>query len=94
MAARIEVIFVKKQDSDNPNERIITIGGVNNNDTRWRLTQDQAIRGIEDGLYSFYVDEDGQAIDVVVGVHDGKKYLKAGTNGTGKDHLLELPEIP
>ena len=52
MASRHEVKCVNKTDRQNPHERIKAIGGVNPNGTNWKLSQEDAIRDIEAGMWS------------------------------------------
>ena len=78
----------------NPHERISHIGGVNENGTRWKLSDDEAIKAIEDRKYDFYVFVNGRSVNVVIATHSGRKYLKTETDGYGPDNLLSLPECP
>jgi hypothetical protein len=90
-----QVLCVNKSDRVNPYERIAYIGGVNANGQRWRITQDEAIEGIESGKWHFYVRVAYRDLKVIVAVSpDGRKYLKAETDGYQPDNLLRLPECP
>ncbi len=53
MADRHQVLCVNKSDRPNPHERITHIGGKNGDSTRWSLTQQDAIGGIESGKWAF-----------------------------------------
>lgn len=96
MAHRITCITTN--DRDNPYERITHVGGiagVSDAGGAWKVTLEEAIRGIESGQWSFYVKEDGRAVDVFVEVGpDGGKYLKTEADGAEPDTLLGLPECP
>ena len=92
MPARVQVYNINKQEHDDPHERIMHIGGFDRNGKRWKLSQAQALEFIENGTCSFYVTAGDKIIDVVIGVHNGNKYLTTAQDGTGKDSLLELPE--
>lgn len=92
MATRIECI--NKDDHYSSHERIHNIGGVNADGTRWNLPLDDAIRGIEDGTWSFYVQAGGRSVNVIVAEHNGHKYLKTESDGYSPDNLLSLPECP
>ena len=94
MSQRVQVSCINKSDRNNPHERILNIGGINNNNVPWKMAQPQAIGYIEKGTYSFFVKAGGKTTDVVIGVHKGNKYLKTNPDATGKDNLLELPECP
>lgn len=93
MASQHQVLCVKKNDRPNPHERITHIGGRNQNGTSWRLTQEEAIKGIEEGKWAFYVSRGGQAVNVIVAVSRyGNKYLKTSSDGEQPNNLLSLPE--
>ena len=91
----IEVKCINKSDRDNPHERIINIGGVNSDGTRWKITQQRAIDGIESGKWQFYVSVNRQRVNVIVAVSRyGNKYLKTEADGEQPNNLLSLPECP
>lgn len=90
-----EILCVNKTDRFNPHERISHVGGLNADRTRWWLTQEAAIAGIESGQYAFYVARGGRTVRVVVAVSRfGHKYLKTEADGEQPDNLLSLPECP
>lgn len=92
MANRVEIKCINKNDRMNPHERIINVGGYT--DRRWKITSDDAISYIERGEWSFYVSQGGRTVDVVVALHNGRKYLKTVADGATPDNLLSLPECP
>jgi hypothetical protein len=92
MAIRVEC--VNKTDRYDPHERIQYIGGRNADGTRWKLSQEDAIAGIESGKWDFYVNVAGQAVSVIVATRLGRKYLKTVADGEQPNNLLSLPECP
>ena len=82
---------INKTDRTNAHERIRSIGSAN----RWKLSLSDAIAGIEQGKWSFYVSMNGRSVSVVIAKSaDGRKYLKTLTYGEQPDNLLSLPECP
>jgi hypothetical protein len=95
MAALVQVTCITKRgDHYDPHERIQGIGGTNPDGERWWLAEDRAIKGIEDSEWSFYTYVNGVRADVIVAVHNGRKYLKTTADGYRPDNLLSLPECP
>jgi hypothetical protein len=90
-----QITCVNKTDRFNPHERIRYVGGLNPGGTRWKLTQEAAIEGIENGKWRFYVAVQGRSVWVVVEISQyGNKYLKTESDGVQPDNLLSLPECP
>lgn len=95
MTASYQVKCINKSDRYNPYERITHIGGTNSDGTRWKVTQERAIAGIESGEWSFYVSAGGSTVWVVVATSaSGHKYLKTQNDGEQPNNLLSLPECP
>lgn len=92
MATRHRVTCINKTDRNSAHDRISHIGGRNDDGTAWKLTQQKAIEGIEDGTWSFYVMRGGAQVDVIVATREGRKYLKTRNDGEQPNNLLELPE--
>jgi hypothetical protein len=94
MADLIQIQCIQKSDRQNPHERILSIGGFHNGQL-WKLTQAQAIAGIDSGKWSFYVSVAGRTVAVVVAVSRfGNRYLKTEADGEQPNNLLSLPECP
>jgi hypothetical protein len=51
MASPHQVRYINKSDRFNPHERILNIGGKNGYSSRWKLSQQAAINGIENPLF-------------------------------------------
>lgn len=73
---------------------ISRIGGWNSDASRWQLSLDDAIAGIEQGKWSFYTLVNGQRMPVVIGQEpDGTKILKGESDGEQPTVLLGLPPL-
>lgn len=95
MATSHEIKCINKQERENIHERIINIGGTNNDSTRWKISQQKAIKGIEDKEWEFYVGQGFKKVKVIVAVSAaGYKYLKTENDSTTSNNLLSLPECP
>ena len=95
MSSVHEVQCINKGDRYNPHERILFIGGLNYDSTRWKIGQQEAIKGIEEGKWSFYVVKDYKRVNVIVATSaHGNKYLKTEADGEHPNNLLSLPECP
>ncbi|HEX8171867.1 MAG TPA: DUF3892 domain-containing protein [Thermoanaerobaculia bacterium] len=93
MATRHPITCIVRGDGVAPHERIVSVGGIDPEGYRWRLSQREVIAGIESGKWSFHVAgaETNVRIVVAVGI-GGEKYLKGEIDGEQPDSLLRLPE--
>jgi hypothetical protein len=95
MASSVQITCINKSDRFNPYERIISIGGINPDGKNWKLTQQEAIEGIENGKWNFYVSVGGKSVWVIVATSaQGNKYLKTENDGEQPNNLLSLKECP
>jgi hypothetical protein len=96
MAQQVKVSCINKTDRFNPHERIRKIGGVNDDGSRWKLSQEDAIAGILERKWEFFVERPtGHRVLVIVAqTATGHKYLKTTADGEQPNNLLSLPECP
>ena len=93
MPDRQEVLCINKTTRMDPHDRITHIGGHNGDATAWKITQQDAIAGIESSKWLFYVSRGGRTVDVIVSMSRfGHKYLKTVNDGEQPDNLLSQPE--
>lgn len=86
--------ITKRGNHYSAHERISFIGGVNVDNSQWKLSEDEAIISIENEKYEFFVSVNGRTVDVIVAMHNGKKYLKSTGDSYSPDNLLSLQECP
>lgn len=89
----LQIKCINKTDRYNPHERIQNVGGIEGGQ-RWKMTEQQAIAGIESQQFAFFVEVSGSRVAVIVAHHNGNKYLKTTADGEHPNNLLSLPECP
>lgn len=95
MATSREIKCINKSDRTDIHERITNIGGINYDGTRWKLSQMEAISGIESGKWNFYVNKPSGKVNVIVSTSAaGNKYLKTEADDSQTNNLLSLPDCP
>lgn len=89
MAMRVQISCIEKADRYSPYDRIQFVGGFHNG-SKWKLSLNAAIAGVENGEYSFYTNVNGHTRNVVVATRNGIKYLKTEADNDTPDNLLSL----
>jgi Protein of unknown function (DUF3892) len=95
MTQSVQISCINKTDRYNAHERIRFVGGLNANGTRWKLSQQDAISGVTDNKWKFYVSVSGVSVWVVIAKSaSGNLYLKTENDGEQPNNLLSIPECP
>jgi hypothetical protein len=90
----IEIKCICKADRKNPHEKIEFIGGIKPDGKPWKLTERQAIDGIKQGKYEFYVkNQSGKSVNVIVIDNNRTEYLKTSPDDELMNNLLSLPNV-
>jgi len=93
MTMRVEIQWIIKHGGNlNPHERIQTVGGFHGG-KEWRRSEEDAIAGIKDGKYEFFVNHGGRQVNVKVAYHGLRAHLKTVTDYYLWDNPLALPNL-
>jgi hypothetical protein len=91
---RLQVMCINRRPNRvDPHGHIYAIGGVDGG-VRWKHSEEDAIRFIEQGLIDYFVNVNNRPVAVHVAVHLGHKYLKTVADSYTPNNLLSLPECP
>lgn len=85
---------INKGHGRHPHERILHVGGINEDGSRWKQSQQQTIKEIEDGTWEYYSQVTWRRDKVVVATYMGMKYIKGSEDDIYPNTLLSLPECP
>ncbi len=86
---RYQVTCINKRGGHyDPHERI----EYNGHQSNWKISEDSAIQRIEGALDSFYTLVNNRQAEIIVAVHNGRKYLKTDADGYAPNNLLAQPE--
>lgn len=94
MATNVQIKCIHKSNRASAHERITHVGGTNQDGSHWKLTQEQAIQGLKEGKWAFYVERPGghRVAVVIARSASGHEYLKTEPDGELTNNLLALPE--
>ncbi len=90
----LQISCIENEPEHGPHLRIRMVGGLNADGTRWKVSVAEAIAGIEEGRWRFYVSEGGEKAWVEIATHEGHKYLKTEADSYSPDNLLSLDDCP
>jgi hypothetical protein len=94
MAILLKVECVDLSNHPDPCQRITHIGG-SSGKIEWKHTHNEAIQFIELNSFHYYVENDGRALKLEVGLApNGGKFLKTQADGGHSQLLMNLPERP
>lgn len=94
MAKSVQIKCIHKSNRASAHERITHVGGTNQDGSHWKLPQEQAIQGMKEGKWSFFVERpDGHRVSVTIARSAARhEYLKTEPDGEQPNNLLALPE--
>jgi hypothetical protein len=90
---RLEIFWSQKLLGTVPHARIATVGGILPAG-RWEMLECEAIHALALRRHTFFVMVNGVEVEVTVGRHDDRWYLKGAVDGYSPKTLLDLPDGP
>ena len=95
MAQEVQIQCVVQDTKKDEDRRIDYVGGIHGG-SRWKLSIDDAIKGVESGTYAFFTMANNVKATVFVAKHptSGRKYLTTSPDGRKANNLLSLPSCP
>jgi hypothetical protein len=94
MAILLKVHWVDKTEDAGSFQRVRHIGG-STRALRWKHSQAEAIRAIEKGEFTYYMEKETLVFELLVGTSsDGQKYLKTKADTDHPHQLASVPAFP
>jgi hypothetical protein len=91
--ARKRIECVTRLPDGEAHAQIVAVGGAEGG-IRWSMSEEEAITAIEQRQIGLYAIVGGAAVEVVVALHLGRKYLKTNADRRDPNHLLALADCP
>ena len=93
-ATTLQISCVHQRQHQDPHQRVVAVGGVKPDGSRWRLTELQAVSAIKSGTTHFFITGGGRTSRVVIDHHNAREFLKSQDDGDVPESLLGLPDFP